>query len=211
MKKLTGLLLLILFLTNGCVGTKLKRGVQENTFYSTYPELAIKMAPELEYVDKTRSNDFTLFSNMDTGSSVSKNSFLFVDQLGKTLCQINIHKISRGYWQPPNMSKLKNVLYTGKEEYSGANYQYGVTAIKDGNGQCMLAKQLVSIFGANRDTLVEIYYATPVKNQLDCTDLHDVSLLNENQKKTINQFMKDSTEKMKFIDLAELNLEHDKE
>lgn len=91
----------------GCVAMETNRGVQKNTFYSTYPELAIEFEPEFEYIDKSNSYDYGFFYGTESGTGQTSEQFISGDRLSRMTVLIKIKRIIKGYWLPLQLSTAK--------------------------------------------------------------------------------------------------------
>lgn len=214
MKRLLGLLMLLVFVLTGCVGTKRQRGVQENTFYSTYPEVAVKMAPEFEYVDNRKKSEYGQHEGSDSGSSYNNEKFIFADRLSKKVGVITISSLSDSgtRWIVDLTKQISDYLTTGYEDQFGKTYQYIVFTSKDENNECRLIKLASRVVGGYGDTILNIIYVEPLYGlSLNCeNEKLKLSELSLDQKKFYDEFMERCSKNMKFIDIASLNLNQQK-
>lgn len=210
MKKVLGLLILMTFVFSGCVGTKWRRGVQGNTFYSTYPEVAIEIAPGFEYVDKTKTSETASGPDIEHSSNTTLEQFLFANRVTQQAALIRINRLegARVYWVADIASQVSNYVSTGYEDHFGKTYQYVVLINKDNNGDCKLVKWLSRVVGGNGETLLTIFYTEPMEDfSIDCNEKLKIDHFTLQQKDFYDAFMENSSKNMKFIDVASLNLE----
>lgn len=205
------MMLLMMFLVIGCVGS-IKRGVQNNTFYSTYPELAVKLAPEFEYVENEKSTDATHSDQggMGYNSIYGIEKFVFMDRLTRRGGEVSISKLNGRHvsWSTDLTSEIPNLINSGYEDHHGKRYQYAVYSIQDDNGGCFLAKSIARVVGGKMDTLLEIFYFELLSDlQQECLQWKDGQTgLDDTQQKHLKQFLENSTRNMRLIDPTELEL-----
>lgn len=210
MKKLPVVMVIGLFLMTGCVGAY-KRGVQDNTFYSTYPKVAIKMAPDFEYVDKEKETDYSFLTGSETTTGIHVERYIFADTLTRKYSIIRIAKLTRQYtyWRSDLTGYVSNYLDAGIEEQLGETYQYIVVVQKNDFDECMMTKWVGRVIGGNRNTMLNIFYSEPINLEgHGCeNNWQDLSKLSVEQKAFYDKFMENADQNMEFIDIASLDLE----
>ncbi len=171
--------LLLLALILGCSVLQINREVRENTFVSSYPNLAIKVSPEYKYIGN--------IDDKSTGQSISgrdlryrDDSYSFVkpdkDQAGKVV-SIQIETVET-YFVSDFFRNIENPLSKGTTDIGGEKFQYYTRLVKPtmdrdmtrhiaGQGYKMpvgLEKVFGRIYGAKGNTLVKIYYYEALDN-----------------------------------------------
>ncbi len=202
------IVVLIAGLLSGCVSMETKRGVVNNKFYSSYPKLAIEVAPGFEYIDNQKSSDFGFYVNRMTGTRHSQDRYIFGDRLNKTILNITITRLNEGYWMPTLNTGITNLIDGGYEEHQGARYQYGVWTSENEDGDCVLIKRLGRIIGGEGNTLLKIVYVEPIKNNTaNCAQWQKPSMLDDTQRVALNRFLDNWRANVKFISPSDVEPE----
>ena len=201
MKRFCWLAIVAVILITGCTGMEVKRGVVDNTYYSTYPKLAIEVPSEFEYVNNDKSSGFGFYVGEIVGSRQEVDQHFLADRINKTLLIIQTIKVNQGYWLPDLNMGLKNLLDRGHEEHQGTRYQSGVWATKNEDGDCVLIKRLGRVAGPQSNILLKIIYIEPIKKSTaDCAKWQQASMLNEAQRSIVSQFIDTFAANVQFTD-----------
>lgn len=202
------LMVLTLILMGGCA-VNVKRGVKDNVFYSTYPELALEMASEFEYVESGKSNGFVPVSGDRVDSALyNVEEFEFIDRINRRGCKVIISKINDKYtyWNPDITSGITNLITSGDEEHQGIKYKYGVFPVQGDDGQCFLVKMTGRTAGGKLDIMLKIiYYEYLDDSSSQCLQGGDKQDGLDNAQQTkLKQFMDNSIKNIRIIDLAQI-------
>ncbi len=208
MKKVCILWIFIVIVATGCISMQNKRGVKNNIFYSSYPEIAVKLSQELKFFGNMADNEFGFYLNSETGSNQSNEKFLFRDKNKETWIIFSINKIQRGFFLPNQTPTGKKIILSNQEDHYGKRYHYDVWAQRDKkNHACSLIKQYYRIAGGKGEILIKILYIQQqITNEYDCNHWQDINMLTNAQRGTLQKFMKNSTEKMQFIDYSDVSI-----
>ena len=126
MKRLLRPSLLILVLLSGCASLQAKREVFENTFYSSYPEIQIKIGSEFEYIGETSEAEMRQAQDSSYTGNVQKHWYLFVqldEQRVKKAVSIQIQKAPT-YFVSDIYGRVKNYYDRGTCELGGVSWKY---------------------------------------------------------------------------------------
>jgi hypothetical protein len=127
------LIAISLVLTAGCATVTDKRHVENNTFISTYPKMAIKVSPEFEYLGEYHGN---MFKDAQTGmrtANIDQVFHIFLERgdegsINKGLV-IAIYKLSIGFhWLSDSVKKAGSAVDSGEIEINGKVWPYAVWA-----------------------------------------------------------------------------------
>ena len=210
MKKWGLLLPIVLILLFGCMGAEIKRGVHKNYFYSYYPELAIEMPDSFDFVERKSETEWGSYYHSEAGSQMGVNKFIFVDLMNRAAVIINIVKIAKGYWMPVSNEGIKNLLLEGHDTLNNKRYLYGVWVQKDEHDACLMIKRHGHNFGGNSDIRFDAYYIEHVNKDLfNCDHPIKIESLTTKQSDFLSQFMRNSSERMKHINLSEIKSDID--
>jgi hypothetical protein len=120
-----------LVLTTGCATVTEKRYVENNTFISTYPKMAIKVSPELKYVGEYRGN---IFKDTQTGmrtANIERVFHIFLEKgdegdINKGLV-IATFKLSTGFhWLSESLKEPRNAVDSGEIKINGKVWPYAI-------------------------------------------------------------------------------------
>lgn len=198
-----------------------KRYVENNTFISTYPRMAIKVRPELKYLGEYHGDLFKdVVGDYYTQTKVEQVFYIFCqkgdDGNAKKALAIRISSVPDGFYWRSDSFATGSKIDSGKTEVGGMNWVYAVWATNDLFG---LAKNFIQnqgfsttnqhLLGAigkivtpDRTTKMIVYYAE---------DLEDtgypsyaqwnkrVSLLSDNQRKFVNEFIDRGFKTIQFL------------
>jgi hypothetical protein len=109
-----------------------KRYVENNTFISTYPKMAIKVSPEFEYLGAYRGEKFGDAAAWDFRTAKIERVFHIFCQKGDAGdinrgVVIAIFKLSEGfYWTSNSVIKPGRAMDTGEIEINGKVWPYAV-------------------------------------------------------------------------------------
>ena len=172
--------MLLLALILGCSSMQVKREVNENTFVSSYPNVAIKVKPEFKYIGNP--NEATLGKSVDNSRDlrVRWDSYCFVkadkDKTARAVT-IQIETVETRFISD-FFRNVKNVAAKGTTEIGGEKFQYFTSAVEPsmdshltrfytGQGYKMssgLMTVLARLYGTKGDMLVKILYYEPLEN-----------------------------------------------
>jgi hypothetical protein len=156
--------LLILTILGGCTSLQAKREVFENTFYSSYPEIQIKIGSEFEYIGETKQAQTTQAQDSTYTGTVRINWYIFAqsdEQRIKKAVIITIEK-SPTFYVSDIYGRVKNYHDRGTCKLGGLSWQYcsfliypnmssaAVRFVSDQGyviPQCVLAKQFSKVYG----------------------------------------------------------------
>jgi len=209
--------LVILVLLSGCASLKAKREVFENTFYSSYPEIMIKVSSEFEYVGETSEAEMRQAQDSSYTGNVQKHWYLFVqsdEQRVKKAVSIQIQKAPT-YFVSDIYGRVKNYYDRGTCELGGVSWQYcsrlvyasmagAVTRFATEQGyvvpECLLAKQTSKVFGSKNNYLITIsYIEVAPTSDYACHYWKPNSELAHSQREYIEQFKKNSEKCFKVL------------
>ena len=172
--------ILLFALILGCSSLQVKREVNENTFVSSYPNVAIKLKPEFKYIGNP--SEATLGKSVDNSRDlrVRWDSYCFVkadkDKAAKAVT-IQIETVETRFISD-FFRNVKNAAAKGTAEIGGKKFQYFTSVVEPtmdslltrfytGQGYKMspgLMTVLARIYGTRGDTLVKILYYEPLEN-----------------------------------------------
>ncbi len=195
------------FFVYGCSGLQIKRGVQNNVFYSSSkPKLNIEVNPEFLY-----SGDVQEHSNQFLDSSSLKIPHIRVERYSFKNNNNNreIHIITKHltekniYWRPFDFKNVKNVIDAGTKTFNDKTYQYGVFNLIQ-KQKCYLVKVIGRITGGNRKTQMVIYYAEELGYKNNCSRWENRMSLTNEQKERLKSFLEDFQNDISILDYAEI-------
>lgn len=205
MKKTLLLLTITLFVLTGCVATA-KRGMKDNIFFSTQPEVAVKLDPNFEYIDKSKTVHGDNHTDGALYYDIKVNSFTFVDGLTQRASSISFSKVELGYFIDNLNMSIENPIEEGYEEHNGKKYQTAVYALKTKDGSCLLLKRFARLVSANADMVLQVLYAEPLKDTAgQCELWAKKGMLTPDQQERINQLNKNCRDSIEFVDLPVLD------
>jgi len=196
MKKLI-FILIVFFAVSGCAGLGVKRGVQDNIFYSSsQPKIGIKIHPDFEYKDaKTRrSNSFDGGGTLRSTDVISER-FFFKNNISRRGVTVKISRFAADRWIfKSKFFPTDNVFDHGTVPISGDTYKYSIYQAKKPSGN-FLVKALGRIVGGKGNVKVCIYYYEKLDN--DWGDLDD---LTDHQKDILDRFISSSEKDFQILD-----------
>ena len=217
MKRLLLPSLLILVLLSGCASLQAKREVFENTFYSSYPEIQIKIGSEFEYIGETSEAEMRQAQDSSYTGNVQKHWYLFVqsdEQRVKKAVSIQIQKAPT-HFVSDIYGRVKNYHDRGTCELGGVSWQYcsrlvytsmagSVTRFATKQGyvvpECLLVKQTSKVFGSRNNYLITIsYLEVPPISGYVCNSWAPNSTLTHSQREYIEQFKRNSETSFKIL------------
>ena len=144
-------------LTVGCATVSDKRYVENNTFISTYPKMAIKVSPELKYVGELHPDRF-MQAPFDVDSmevKAQRDLYIFCQKgnddnvkRGVAILVNKLPKPHRWHSQPFTSEKSKKrKMDTGETKFGGMNWRYAIWRTRN-------------FFGFAKDFLHEAGYLT---------------------------------------------------
>jgi hypothetical protein len=220
MKRLPLACLVLLFLLSGCASLKAKREVFENTFYSSYPEIMIKVSSEFEYVGETSEAEMRQAQDSSYTGNVQKNWYIFIqsdEQRIKKAVSIKIQKAPT-YFVSDIFGRVKNYHDRGTLKLGGASWQYcSVSKDVSMSGivtrfiteqdyvvpNCSLVKMFGKVLGAQNNYLVTITYLDfPPTSDYACHFWKPNSDLAHSQREYIEQFKKNSETSFKILKIS---------
>jgi hypothetical protein len=125
-----------LALSVACATMSEKRYVENNTFISTYPKMAIKVSPEFEYLGEYRGN---IFKDTQIGmrtTNIERVFHIFLEKgdegdINKGLV-IATYKLSTGFhWLSDSAKEPRNAVDSGEIKISGKVWPYVIWPTKD--------------------------------------------------------------------------------
>ncbi len=188
MKKILWLMVIV-FLINGCAGLKIKRGVQDNVFYSSsQPRIAVRIDSDYKYIDSKTNFDIGFDDTGSNTTGIVKKLFCFENIYDQREIIIYIARINAPRWR--FMTQLipeKNAYIAEKVNINGFTYQHVIFPEKHELGT-ILTSALARRVGAKNDALIIIYLIEPV----DGGNWGDVDSLTESQRKILTLFKENS-------------------
>jgi len=211
MKKMALAIVCIVFyaLLSGCASLRVERLVQDNVFYSSYPQYAIKVDPEIKFVGKV---DNSMYRQSDTdplfSANIKSDAYFFAqikdNRVNKGVL-IKFDELNTGYWLPDLFDKVKTKLVSGVTKINEVSYQYVITNMPMANtseikyitdkgyitSNCYLWKALKA--KKSEQVLLSIIYTEDISNNEElkgykCFDWNKSELLLEDQKKFLREF-----------------------
>lgn len=203
MRNLWLMLIGAMFIFTGCMGSEISRGVKNNIFYSTYPEVAVQLPSELEYIDKTSNNINRFNDAMQFNTNIVIDEYFFSDQGKFKQVFIIIKRLERNHtvWRA-NLLQGKTFLASGHESINGFDYQYLVK--KD--AVTSLYKYMGRVAGGDRKYFVAIVYQETIPGLISLEQWENMNALTPEQKIFYDGFMARSRETIKSVNLKELDL-----
>jgi hypothetical protein len=201
-----------------CAGIGDKRYVENNTFISSYPKMAIKVNPELKYVGEYHGDIFKQATfDMDMRSAKLERVFhIFCqkasDGNAKRGIVISTYGLPGGYYwlsEPFTSEKgKKGKLDTGETEVAGMNWQYAMWTTKNffgpakdfvhDAGYSTTNQHLVFAIGRilthEKDTTMLLYYVEDLEH---CGYPH--KMFSEGKSKFIDEFMQRGFNAFQFL------------
>jgi hypothetical protein len=198
MKKFLLLIIAISFLF-GCAGERIRTVQDDNIFYSSStPKIRIKINPDFKLKDETDSHESSFGSyGGESSSTIKVEKFLFIDRVsGKPRwVEIVIQEILTRRWSyNPNIFKPKNQFYAGKLKIQGNTYQYCTFAVKNPNNY-LLINGIGRLVGGNSNAMIVIYYLEQATGEWS-----DFNMLTSEQKKQLDEFIKDSEKDIQILE-----------
>ena len=184
----------------GCAGERVRTVQDDNIFYSSStPKIRIKINPDFKLEDETGNQERGFFGETsgERSSTVEADNFRFIDRVsGKHRgVEIVIQELLTRNWSfNPNIFTPKNQFYAGKLKIQGNTYQYSTFAVKNPNNY-LLINGIGRLVGGNNNAMIEIYYYEIVTG-----DWSDFNLLTSEQKKQLDEFIKDSEKDIQILE-----------
>jgi len=182
--------------------------VFENTFYSSYPEVQIKIGSEFNYIGETKEAKTRQARDSTYTGTIRTNWYLFVqaeERRVKKSVSIEIQKAPT-YFVSDIYGRVKNFYDRGTCELGGVNWQYcsslvylnysrPVTRFLADKGyvipNCLLMKSFSKVYGPKGDHLITIsYLEVPPTSDYACHRWKPNSDLADSQREYIEQFKK---------------------
>ena len=225
MKKRFFYYLLVLAVLGGCASLKAKREVLENTFYSSYPEIQIKVGSEFEYIGETKEAEWRQYQDSTSTDTIRKDFYIFAqtdEERVKKSVVISVHK-TKGYWVGDLFGRIENYYDRGTCKLGGVSWQYcsryldaskpgAVTKFAAEQGyvmpECLLIKHTSKAFGPKNNYLITIsYIEEPPTSDYACHFWKPNSEkpnggLEYSQLEYIEQFHKNAETSFKIVELG---------
>ncbi len=198
-----GWCVLLAFVVQGCVAMETKRGVKDNYFYSTRPQVALKLDPRLEYA---RKEDKFSIIDQEALFTMDAESYSFVNRFDQTMVLVQLQTLQENSWRPPgswhidNLISSKNIVKTG-HQYFQADFTY-----QEKDGTCFLIRKYARLTGASNQTILQIYYIQPIQLDCSCREWSRTALSDPIKKRQLEKFAEKSEAAMEFTDIQTLNL-----
>ena len=217
MKKRFCYYLLILTILGGCASLQAKREVLENTFYSSYPEIQIKIGSEFEYIGETKEAKKKQAQDSTYTATVRKNWYIFAQSEAMRVRKVVLIEIKKAptYWVSDIYGRVENYYDKGTCKLAGLNWQYCSVLIYSGRNRllnqfatehgymiprCLLAKYVSKIYGPKNNYLVTIIYAEePPTSDYGCHNWKPNIGLAHSQREYLEQFKKNSETSFKIL------------
>ena len=179
-KQLISILLILLFLTS-CATLKTERKVVDNTLYSTFPKIKIRVNLDFKYMGKTdKSTSHEHHGSMEArgNPNVKEERHVFVYDkeysFFKPIIHISFLTLSGlYYWNPDFYRTMKNIKTSGAVKIHGKEYYYAVQVTPED----YFVKYLCRLIGDKRRIL--IVYIENAGNYNDLLPIEQKGLLKE--------------------------------
>ena len=183
----------------GCASMEVKRGVQDNIFFSSSnPTLNIWVAPDFRYT-KEKSETKKKWSTWGdvTLLNVKYEQHKFIGPDGKGFI-ISIQEIKKenSFWLTEHFSKVKHKIDEGKVKISGKQYDYCV-AVDSYATYCILWKKLVRIMPTRKNCIVILTYYQVLRDAAFCSNWQNGQMPEAKQKR-VDRFLSDSDRDFKI-------------
>jgi hypothetical protein len=212
--------LLILTILNGCASLQAKRDVLENIFYSSYPEVQIKVSSEFEYIGETEEAEWRQYLDSTSTDTIRKDFYIFAqtdEERVKKSVVISVYK-TRGYFVGDIWGRVENYYDRGTCKLGGVSWQYcsrlfnarkpgAVSLFATEQGyvipECLLIKHASKAFGPKNNYLITIsYFEVAPTTDYACHFWEPNSDLAYSQREYIEQFKKNAETSFKILKIS---------
>jgi hypothetical protein len=200
-----GVVFIVSMLSVGCAGLQVKRGVEDNTLYSSSrPRLNIEVGPGYRLVNEEKGANSQFFANSDGSSNIEKEIYQFWNDEMKREIQVQFHRIQRqrAYWHPIDFKGIKHLIDTGQETLNGDVYQYGIYPVATQNG-CFLVKELGRRIGAQSDTKMLLFFAERVGSEAELSKWTRKETFSPDQKTRLQTFLEAFQKDISIMDFVD--------
>lgn len=202
-----------LVLCFSCATISEKRSVENNTFTSTYPKMAIKVSPELKYVGEYHGDIFKdAFGDDYSRTKVDQVFYIFCQKgdhgnAKKTLA-IRVCSVPEGFYWLSDSFGTGSKIDSGKTKVGGMSWEYAVWTTKDlfgpaknfmqNQGFSTANQHLVGAIGKiishDRTTKMIVYYTEDLRYCGFPNTMFAVG-----KKKFVDEFMQRALNALKFM------------
>jgi hypothetical protein len=193
-----------LFFIFSCAGLEVKRGVQDNVFYSSsFPNINLKIDPDLKFSDKKEINKTFEWYNYKQERYIFKNDnsnkFIVI-----TINEIidRFGKMEVSYLTSRFFLNIENRLDSGTTKLNDDKYHYCVYIDKSSSGNCYLKKTLMRLLGSGSG-IFEITYIENISYNLTnylCSEWENAKLFKNDQKSYLEGFIKRSEKNYQILE-----------
>jgi hypothetical protein len=218
MKQLPPFCLLVLLLLSGCASLQAERGVFENTFHSSYPDIQVKVSSEFEYIGEVDEAKTRQAQDSTYSGTVRSNWYVFAqadeEQRIKKAVSIRIQKAPT-YFVSDIYGRVTNYYDRGTCKLGGVSWQYcsrliyakmsaPLTKFVSEQGyiipRCVLLKNFSKVYGSKNNYLVTVsYWEAPPTADYDCQYWEPNAQLAHSQREYIEQFKKSSETSFRIL------------
>jgi hypothetical protein len=194
------LLIIVIGLLFGCAGVK--RGVQDNLFYSSSnPKMNVLINADFKYAESKKETELAYNPMAGSAANVKTYNYLFINQLNNRLIEIQIHEIitSNWFWRPGYLRDVKNKIDSGDLMINGEKYEYCVAVQERSLGSCMLNKYLCRTVGGNSNYRIFISYSQYIEGYSLCKKWVK-NHLTSSEKEYLKNFIADSEKDFTILD-----------
>ena len=193
--------LLTAILLTSCNSFQIQRRVVDNEFYSSRPQIAVKIGDS--FVLEEKSKERVAEPGMDIIFDITLNHFVFVDRKERKVVVIGIEQLAEGYFENFIGLGIDSPLERGSISQSDQKYPFIIGTVSN-DDSCMLVKRYAKVSGADDSTFQSIQYMQEITPNLGkCDDWSNPYQLNDEQKAFLAKFKTNSDKDIQFIPYKE--------
>jgi len=186
----------------GCSGLQVKRGVEENIFYSSSkPKISIIIDDAYSYIESESNLQLAWNDNISRVTDAKTVTYTFINNATKKRISVTIDTLisPRWTWKIFDFNEIPNIITCGTEVINKKKYQYGVYLNTDQNS-CYLIKECHRLVGPNNEVYFSMLYAENLGHRTMIYLWKIKDLFTSEQKEHLRNFLEDFKKDIKVTD-----------
>jgi hypothetical protein len=186
-----------------CAGSEVKRGVQDNVFYSSSkPEISILINPDFKFGGSRIVSGEAGTAKIEIRTlDMKKEYYPFFNREKNRVIEIFLNELTtrNSSFLPNPFKKMEYKIDEDKVNINGNRYDYCVAVFEKSSGACYLTKILSRIIPPNNNCRITISYSRKIDHYLLCDKWKD-NHLTESEMVILKDFLADSEKDIRIID-----------
>jgi hypothetical protein len=188
---------------------QVKRGVQDNIFYSYNPKVAIKMPFDYNLISNTTENSSQTYMYEPGSFPMNANNYIFRNHSSNIVINISfIKSYANTYWLTDQNKGIKSLLLSGYEKHNGKRSQFAIFPYKEKDQNCYLVKKLSYVpLVMSQEMLNIVYFKLVTCDGYSCDQWFQAQGLSSKAQKQLDKFKKEADKNMEFIDFDQVEFQ----